>query len=255
MIWTDSHCHLAMTEESEALLKAAREAGVRGFVVPGTKADDSEECVRLAERHDGVWAAVGFHPHEASDCSDEAFERISELGGRDEVVAIGEAGLDYYYDHSPRDQQKKVLGRHIELARELGKPVIIHNRESTEDLLDILRSYGARENAGILHSFTESWEVARELIEIGYLISFSGIVTFRSAESLRDAAKQVPLESMLVETDTPYLAPVPHRGKSNQPMFVRHTGELIAELKGLDAAEVAEATTRNFERIFAVEVR
>lgn len=255
MIWTDSHCHLAMTEESEALLKAAREAGVRGFVVPGTKVDDSEECVRLAERHDGVWAAVGFHPHEASDCSDEAFERISELGGRHEVVAIGEAGLDYYYDHSPRDQQKKVLGRHIELARELGKPVIIHNRESTEDLLDILRSYGARENAGILHSFTESWEVARELIEIGYLISFSGIVTFRSAESLRDAAKQVPLESMLVETDTPYLAPVPHRGKSNQPMFVRHTGELIAELKGLDAAEVAEATTRNFERIFAVEVR
>lgn len=233
-------------------LSAAREAGVRGFVVPATKLDDAADAVALAQQHDDVWSAVGFHPHEASDCDDTAFAEIERLAREPRVVAIGEAGLDYHYMHSPREIQREVLLRHIGLARQLDLPVIIHNRESTDDLLEILTSADASGARGILHSYTESLEVARRLIDLGYVISFSGIVTFRSAETLREVAAALPHDSVLIETDTPYLAPVPFRGRDNEPAYVVKIAELLASLWRVSVDEVADQTTANFERVFSV---
>jgi TatD DNase family protein len=233
---TDSHCHLTMADAAAAL-ERARASGVCGFVVPGTKLDDAPQAVAIAAAHDDVWAAVGFHPHEAKDCDDAAFAEIERLAAEPRVVAIGECGLDYHYMHSPRETQIAVFERHIELARRTDKPIIVHNRESTDDMVAILSRSGAR---GILHSYTENAEVAKKLIDLGFYISFSGIVTFRSAEALRECARQLPHDRVLIETDTPYLAPVPFRGKENEPAFV---------------VKVAEATTANFERVFGVTVR
>jgi TatD DNase family protein len=250
MIFTDSHCHLTMSN-AEANLAAARGVGVRGFVVPGTKLEDAPQAVAIARQHEDVWAAVGFHPHDAKDCDDAAFAEIARLAREPRVVAIGECGLDYHYDYSPRDVQRAVFERHIALAREVDKPIIVHNRESTDDMVEILSRSGGR---GILHSYTESLEVARRLVELGYYISFSGIVTFKSAESLRDAARGLPLDRVLIETDTPYLAPVPYRGRDNEPAYVVAIAELLAKLWGVTLERVAEQTTANFERVFSVKL-
>ena len=247
-VYTDSHCHLTMSDAA-ANLARAREQGVRGFVVPATKLDDAPQAVAIARKHEDVWAAVGFHPHEAKDCDDAAFAEIERLAGEERVVAIGEIGLDYHYDHSPRDVQRAVLERHIDLARRLDKPIIIHNRESTGDLLDIL---GRANSRGIIHSFTETLDVGRQLVDLGYFISFSGIVTFRSADSLREAAKGLPHDRVLIETDTPYLAPVPYRGRDNEPAYVIKVAEILAQLWGLPLERVAAQTTSNFERAFSV---
>jgi TatD DNase family protein len=256
MIFTDSHCHVTMSEsaEADAVLARARAGGVRGFVVPGTKLDDAPKAIAVASRHPDVWAAVGFHPHEAKDCSDAAFAEIERLASHDRVVAIGEMGLDYHYDHSPREVQREVFLRHVDLARRLDLPLIIHNRESTDDLLALLTSSEARGVRGILHSYTESAEVARRLVDLGFWISFSGIVTFRSADSLRDAARAVPHDRVLIETDTPYLAPVPYRGKENEPAFVVKVAEQLAALWNVDLSEVAERTTAAFESVFGVKI-
>ena len=245
---TDSHCHLTMAD-GEALLARAREQGLRGFVVPATKLDDATQAVALAQRNDDVWAAVGFHPHEAKDCDDAAFAGIEKLAAEARVAAIGEVGLDYHYMHSPRDQQREVLLRHIDLARRKGLPIIVHNRESTDDMLELLPV-----GAGILHSFTDTFEVAKKLIDRGYYISFSGIVTFRTAEALRECAKRLPHDRVLIETDTPYLAPIPYRGRDNEPAFVVKIAELLASLWGLPIEEVAEQTAKNFERVFSVRL-
>jgi TatD DNase family protein len=250
VILTDSHCHLTMSN-ADANLAAARAAGVRGFVVPGTKLDDAPQAVAIAQQHDDVWAAVGFHPHDAKDCDDAAFAEIERLAREPRVVAIGECGLDYHYDYSPRDMQRAVFERHIELAKTLDKPIIVHNRESTEDVVEILGRTGAR---GILHSYTESLDVAKKLVDLGYFISFSGIVTFKSAESLRDAARGLPHDRVLIETDTPYLAPVPYRGRDNEPAYVIKIAELLAQLWNVSVERVAEQTTANFERVFSVKL-
>lgn len=250
MIFTDSHCHLTMSN-AEANLVAARSAGVRGFVVPGTKLEDAPQAVAFAQQHDDVWAAVGFHPHDAKDCDDAAFAEIERLAREPRVVAIGECGLDYHYDYSPREVQRAVFERHIELAKALDKPIIVHNRESTADMVEILSRTGAR---GILHSYTESLDVARQLVDLGYYISFSGIVTFKSAESLREAARGLPHDRVLIETDTPYLAPVPYRGRDNEPAYVVAVAELLAKLWGVSLERVAEQTTANFERVFSVKL-
>lgn len=246
--FTDSHCHLT-TSAADAVLSRAREAGVRGFVVPGTKLDDAPEAVAIANAHEGVWCAVGFHPHEAKDCDDAAFAEIERLAGDPKVVAIGECGLDYHYMHSPRETQIAVFERHIALAKKLDKPIIVHNRESTDDCVEILLRSGVR---GILHSYTESLEVAEKLVAAGFYISFSGIVTFRSAEMLRGVAKALPHDRVLIETDTPFLAPVPYRGKDNEPAFVVKVAELLATLWQESLDFVAEKTTSNFERAFSV---
>ena len=250
MIFTDSHCHLTMSRAAENLA-AARAAGVRGFVVPGTNLKDAPQAVELARNNVDVWAAVGFHPHDAKHCDDAAFAEIARLAREERVVAVGEVGLDYHYMHSDRDTQRAVFERHIALARELDKPVIVHNRESTEDMVEILSRSGAR---GILHSYTESLEVARKLVDLGFVISFSGIVTFRSAEALREVARGLPHDAVLIETDTPYLAPVPYRGRDNEPAYVVKIAELLATLWSVPVERVAEQTTANFERVFAVRL-
>lgn len=248
--FTDSHCHLTMSN-AEANLVAARSAGVRGVVVPGTNGKDAPDAVALAQKHEGVWAAVGFHPHDAKDCDDAAFAEIARLAREPRVVAVGECGLDYHYMYSPRDTQREVFERHLALAKELDKPIIVHNRESTDDMVEILGRSGAR---GILHSYTETLDVARRFVDLGYSISFSGIVTFRSAERLRDVARALPHDRVLIETDTPYLAPVPYRGRDNEPAYVIKIAELLATLWGVAVEEVAEQTTANFERAFGVAV-
>lgn len=251
---TDSHCHVTMSTDGRAALDRARAAGVRGFVVPATSLDDAEAAIEVAESNADAWAAVGFHPHEASRFDDAAEARIRELASHERVVGIGEIGLDYYYDHSPRETQRDALVRQLGIARDLDLPVIIHNRESTGDLLDLLRSENARDARGILHSFTESLEVARELLDLGYLISFSGIVTFRSAEMLREVAKALPRDRVLIETDTPYLAPVPKRGRENEPAFVVHVAEELGRLWGEPVERVGALTSAGFERVFGVRI-
>lgn len=248
--YTDSHCHLTMSN-AEANLVAARAAGVRGFVVPGTKLDDAPQAVAIARQHDDVWAAVGFHPHEAKDCDDAAFAEIERLAREPRVVAIGECGLDYHYDLSPRDTQRAVFERHLALAKELDKPIIVHNRNSTDDVVEMLSRAGTR---GILHSYTESLDVAKRLVDLGYYISFSGIVTFKSADSLREAARGLPHDRVLIETDTPYLAPVPYRGRDNEPAYVLAIAGLLAKLWDVPVERVAEQTTANFERVFSVKL-
>jgi TatD DNase family protein len=248
VIFTDSHCHLTMADAGAAL-ERARAGGVHGFVVPGTKLGDAAEAIEVAKGYADVWCAVGFHPHEAKDCDDAAFAEIERLASDPKVVAIGECGLDYHYMHSPRETQIAVFERHIALAKKLDKPIIVHNRESTDDCVDILLRCGAR---GILHSFTESLDVARKLVGAGFFISFSGIVTFRSAEMLRGVAKALPHDRVLIETDTPFLAPVPYRGKDNEPAFVVKIAELLATLWEKPVDYVADVTTSNFERAFSV---
>ena len=253
MRFTDSHCHLTMSDAA-ANLERARSGGVVGFVVPGTKLDDAAQTVAVANANDDVWAAVGFHPHETKDCDDAAFAEIARLAESERVVAVGEIGLDYHYMHSPRETQREVFMRHIALAKRLDLPVIVHNRESTDDLLELLTSNEARGARGILHSYTEGLEPARRLIDLGYFISFSGIMTFRSAEPLREVARQLPRDRVLIETDTPFLAPVPFRGRDNEPAFVVKIAERLAELWACDVAEVAAQTTSNFEQAFGVRL-
>lgn len=253
MKFTDSHCHLTMADAEDAVARAHDE-GVRGFVVPATKLEDAAQAVALGQRFDDVWSAVGFHPHEAKDCDDAAFAEIERLALQPRVAAIGEAGLDYHYMHSPREIQREVFMRHVALAKKLGKPIIIHNRESTDDLVDLLSSDEAAGVSGILHSYTESLDVARGLVERGFYISFSGIVTFRNADPLRGVARALPHDRVLIETDTPFLAPVPFRGRQNEPAFVVKVAELLAGLWQVPLEDVAAQTTANFERVFSVKL-
>ena len=249
MVFTDSHCHLTTANANE-LLRRARAANVRGFVVPATDAKNSSDAIAVAETHDDVWCAVGFHPHEAKFCDDAAFAQIERLAQNEKVVAIGECGLDYHYDHSPRDVQREVFARHLALARKTGKPIVVHNRESTDDVVQMLTG----DVPCILHSFTETADVARKLVDRGAYISFSGIATFRSAQSIRDAAAVVPHDRALIETDSPYLAPVPYRGRENEPAFVVNVAELLATVWGVPLGRVAEETTANVERVFSVRL-
>lgn len=254
MVFADSHCHLSMSSESEQALRRARDLGVHGYLVPATNGDDLETVVRLAQTHPDIWSAVGFHPHEASNCDESWLDRIGELARAPRVVAIGEIGLDYHYDHSPREIQRSVLIEQLLMSMRNDLPVVIHNRESTEDLLEILGRGNLQEVHGVIHSFTEDWEAAKRFLDLGFYLSFSGIVTFRSAESLREAARRAPAERVLIETDAPYLAPVPKRGTENEPGNVIHVAELLAGLWGMELERVAEITTKNFERLFDVKV-
>ena len=249
----DSHCHLQMAAGAGALIERARAAGVTRFLVPGTTLADSEAAAAMADPEAGVFAAVGVHPHEAKD-----FDlvrdggRLEELARRPGVVAIGEVGLDFHYDHSPRERQIEVLEWMVDCAARLGLPVLLHNRESGEEMLALLERRGARPGAGVFHSFTEDAAYGRRVLELGYAVSFSGMITFRAAENIREAAAGLPLEEMLIETDTPYLAPVPHRGKPGEPAFVVETAKRLAEVKGVRLEDVAAVTTANFRRVFGV---
>jgi len=266
----DSHGHLTMVfGESERgsprpptareladLLSRAREAGVTRILVPATTREDAPRAVDVAERHDGVFAAVGIHPHEAKDFDEDVDLRLfDELRRSPKVVAVGEIGLDYHYDHSPRETQRRALAAQVRFARERGLPVLLHNRESEADLLPILEreAPGSPDDLrGVLHSFCADQETGRRAIALGYLVSFSGMLTFRAAENVRAAASALPLEAMLLETDAPYLAPAPFRGKPNESSYLPRIAERLAEVKGVPLEEVARATTASFRRLFRV---
>ncbi len=243
-----------MAPDADALLERARAAGVGRFLVPGTTLTDSAAAVALAERHRDVWAAVGIHPHEAKDF-DPARDgpALEELARHPRVAAIGEVGLDFHYDHSPREKQLGVLDWMLDFAARLRLPAILHNRESGAEMLSRIDRFARRERPGVFHSFTENAEFGRQALERGYLVSFSGMITFRAAENIRAAAAGLPLEAMLLETDTPYLAPVPHRGKPCEPAFVVETAKKLAQVQGVPLDAVAAATTANFDRLFAGE--
>ncbi len=247
----DSHCHLQMGVDADALIERALQADVTRFLVPGTTLEDSRAAADFAASRDGVWAAVGVHPHEAKGFDPErdgaAFEALAR---RPKVVALGEIGLDFHYDHSPREKQIEVLEWMLDCAERLGLPVLLHNRESGAEMLSRLARRGPRENAGVFHSFTEDADYGREAIALGYLVSYSGMITFRAAENIRASAAGLPLDRMLVETDTPYLSPVPHRGKPCEPAFVVETAKRLAEVKRVSLEAVAATTMANFGRLF-----
>lgn len=248
-MWFDNHCHLTTlkTEPDEAVA-AAREAGVTSLLTVGCSVEDSARAVEIAGRFDNVWATAGVHPHEAKD----GIDGLSELLARPDVVAVGECGLDYHYDYSPRADQADVFARQIALAHETDLALVIHSREAWDDTFAILDNEGVPPRT-VFHCFTGGPDEADACIERGTLVSFSGIVTFPSAEDLRAAAKRVPLDRMVVETDSPYLAPVPHRGKANKPAHVAVVGEFLADFLGHSANEFAQVTSANARTLYGLD--
>lgn len=250
----DSHCHLTdarFDADVDAAVERAREAGVERMVTVGTDVDDAERACSLAERSDGVWATVGVHPNVAHRANAAALERVAGLAERDVVVAIGETGLDYHYDHSPRRVQRDAFERQLALAAETGLPVVVHSRDADEDTAAMIR---AAEGAarGVLHCFTAGHALLDAGLEAGWWISFAGIVSFDNYEDA-DLVRAVPADRLLIETDSPYLAPVPQRGKRNEPMFVRHVAEAVARLRGEPFEDVANATTRNALELYGLD--
>jgi TatD DNase family protein len=253
----DSHAHIQGKEyagETEAVLERAHAAGVEKIIAVGGAGDMSSntEAIALAERYESVYATVGMHPHDAKDVSQDDLDKLRELAARAKVVAIGETGLDYYYDHSPREVQRQVFTRFIRMARETGLPIVVHERDAATDVADLLREVGGGRLRGVIHCFTGDERAAREYLDLGFCISFSGIITFKNAQALRDVVRQVPLERLLVETDSPYLTPVPHRGKRNEPAYVRFVAQTLAEVKDLSFEDVARATTANVRDLFGI---
>jgi TatD DNase family protein len=247
----DSHAHLAderILPEVEGVVQRAREAGLAGIVSIATDAEDAQTNLGLAERFDDVWCTAGIHPHAASTASGEAFAVVRELIAHPKVVALGETGLDYHYDFSPREVQREAFARHLELSRETGLPVIVHAREADEDLRALLREAG-RGTVGVLHSFSSGRALLEEALTIGWYASFSGMITFKKFDGL-DFVRMVPADRIMVETDTPYLAPIPHRGKTNEPAFVVHTARRAAEIRGEDPDELAARTLENTHRFY-----
>ncbi|XLX41970.1 TatD family hydrolase [Ectopseudomonas mendocina] len=251
----DSHCHLDRLDLAahggslDAALEAARAAGVGHFLCIGVSADNAATVKGLAERYADVDCSVGVHPLDLEPGAEPALDWLLGELEHPKVVAIGETGLDYYYEPESAALQQASFRLHLEAARITGKPVIVHTREARADTLALLRD-AALPQAGVLHCFTEDWEMAKAALDIGFYISLSGIVTFRNAEALRDVARQVPADRLLVETDSPYLAPVPHRGKPNLPQYVREVAEYLAVLRGVSFETLAEQTSSNFKRLF-----
>lgn len=251
----DSHCHLDRLDlaklggDLDQVLAAASRHGVEHMLCVCIDMDNFPAVVELAQRYPQVYASAGVHPNER-DTHDPEVAELTALASRSKVVAIGETGLDYFHGQGDLDWQRQRFRRHIHAARESGKPLIIHTRDAREDTLRIMTEEGAGEVGGVMHCFTEDWPMAEQAIEMGFYISFSGIVTFRNAESLREVARRVPLSRLLVETDSPYLTPVPLRGKPNQPAYVRYVAEHVAGLRGLPLEELARITTENFFGLF-----
>ena len=248
----DSHCHLddeKFAGDREAVIERAQAAGVERLMAIGTGdgPSDLETAVRLADRYPFFYATVGVHPHDAAKATEETFHRLRDLLPNPKVLALGEVGLDYHYDFSPRDIQRTVFVRQLELAREAGKPIVIHTREAWADTMQILREHYA--GPGIFHCFTGGPAEAQEGLDFGFHLSFGGVLTFPKAEAVREAARLTPLGRLLVETDAPYLAPVPHRGKRNEPAFLVETARKLAGIRGIPLEELAGVTTRNFERL------
>jgi len=247
----DSHCHLrgSQTEDGglQSILDRARAAGVGGFVAVGTDLEDSREVLALAQGHPDIRASLGLHPHEAKLWGEGTEDELRGLLKAPEALFVGETGLDWHYDLSPRDIQEEVFRAQIRLARELAKPLMIHTRQAGEETLRILQEEGAQ--AGVIHCFSEDKPFARRALDLGFHLSFSGIVTFKKAEAIQEVAAWAPEDRILVETDSPYLAPMPHRGKTNEPAFVVFVAERVAALRGISRSRLEDLTTRNLEAL------
>ena len=257
----DTHCHLdfeSFHEDAAEVVARAAEAGVTRIIVPGLDLDNASAVLALAERFPGVYAAVGVHPNSAAGWRDEWVDALRELAQHDKVVAIGEIGLDYYWDKTPPETQHRALTAQLELSVELGLPVIIHNRDASEDVVRLLTAVAQEsrkekrdaEKRGVLHSFSADWATAEAALGLGFYLGFTGPLTYKKADELRASAARVPLDRVLIETDAPFLAPHPFRGKRNEPAHVRLVAERLAEVRGLSLAEVAAATTANALELF-----
>jgi TatD DNase family protein len=235
----------------EEVIARARRAGVATMVTICTRLDEFEPVRRIAEAHDDIWCSLGVHPHEAGDEHGVSVEELIELADHPKVVGIGETGLDYYYEHSPRAEQQHCFRTHIEASRRTGLPLIVHARDADADMIAILaEAYEEGPFPGLIHCFTSGPELAEKALEIGFLISLSGIISFKNATALQAIARDLPLDRILIETDAPFLAPVPRRGKRNEPAYVVHVAEALAAIRGVEVAAIAAATTENFHRVF-----
>ena len=251
----DSHAHLddnRFDADRDRLIKSLKEFGIDLIINPGSDLQTSIKAVSLAEQYENIYAAVGVHPHSAKEMDDSTVEILKSFTGRDKVVAIGEIGLDYHYDNSPRDVQRKRFIEQLHLAKEVNLPVIIHSRDAAGDTFDILKDAQDGSLEGVLHCYSGSVEMAREYIKLGFYISLAGPVTFKNSRVLKEVAKDVPLDKLLIETDSPYLTPEPYRGKRNEPIYVRYVAGTIAEVRGLAFEEVAKATSENAKRLFRI---
>ena len=253
----DSHAHIQGKEyagEAEAVITRARDAGVETIIAVGGAGDMSSntEAIALAVKFANVFATVGMHPHDAKDVGADELKTLRELASQPKVVAVGETGLDYYYSHSPHDTQQRVFAHFIHMARETQLPIVVHERDAALQAADLLRAEGGGELRGVIHCFTGNYEAACAYLDLGFYLSFTGIITFKNAEALREVVRKVPLESLFVETDSPYLTPVPHRGKRNEPAYVRFVAETIAKVKDVDLAEVEQVTSANVKKLFCI---
>ncbi|MCB2013900.1 MAG: TatD family hydrolase [Sphingobium sp.] len=251
----DSHCHLnykGLVEEQGAVIERARAAGVSGMLNISTREREWDDIIATAQAHEGIWASVGIHPHEADEHPDIDTQRLVEASQHAKVVGIGETGLDYYYDHSDRQRQQLSFRSHVVAARETGLPLIVHTRDAEEDTLTILRE-GMEEGAypGLIHCFTASGAFADAALELGFYISISGIVTFKNAKELQETAARLPADRLLIETDSPFLAPVPHRGKTCEPAYVADTAQFLANLRGEKVDDLIASTSQNFFTLFS----
>ncbi|HYR40929.1 MAG TPA: TatD family hydrolase [Methylomirabilota bacterium] len=254
----DTHAHLHFpdfADDLDAVLERARAEGVRGMVTIGTDRESNRAVVELAGRRPEIWATVGIHPHDAAEATEADFEEMEGLARSEaRVVGLGEMGLDFFRNLSPRDVQESVFRRQLALARVVAKPVVIHCRDAHAETLAILRDEKAGETGGVMHCFSGDVEVARRCLDLGLLISLAGPVTYKNARALPDVARFVPADHLVVETDCPYLPPTPHRGKRNEPAYVALTAARIAELRGVDAGELGDITTRNAARLFRLSL-
>ncbi|MGH7767719.1 MAG: TatD family hydrolase [Candidatus Binatia bacterium] len=253
----DSHAHIQGPEfvaDFQTVIDRAHAAGVEKIVVVGGAGElsSNESAVALAHSFPGLFATVGMHPHDAQDVSEEDLKRLQGITADPKVIAVGETGLDFYYDHSPRDLQMKIFARFIHMARETRLPIVVHDRDAHREIAELLRSEGGGDLRGVIHCFTGDYEAAKTFLDLGFYLSFSGILTFKNAEPLREVARKLPLERMLIETDSPYLAPMPHRGKRNEPAFVRHVAETLGSVRSVPLQEISEATKRNTCDLFRI---
>jgi TatD DNase family protein len=247
----DTHAHLEMLEGIPDVIQRARDSGIGRILTVSSDVASSRRSVQISVNFPGVYAAVGIHPHEAASLNDEVFPEIENLAAAQKVLAIGETGLDYHYMHSAREAQINSFRRHIELAKRVRLPLVVHVRDAHEDVLDVLREENSRGVSAVIHCFTGDYQTAKRYIDEGFYISFSGILTFKQAEDVREAARKIPSEMMLVETDSPYLAPIPFRGKRNEPAYIKYVAQKIAELRGVSFEEIEEQTTANARNLFS----
>lgn len=246
----DTHCHLDMFDDSDAVIRRAGDAGIESLITIGSDVESNLKNLAISLNNDPVYASVGIHPHDAKDFTDETYAQIREWTKEKKVVAIGETGLDYHYDHSPREVQRDVFKKHLDLARETGLPVLIHSREASKDTLEILEKSGI--SKGAFHCFSGDLEMAEKVMEMGFSISLAGPVTFKNAKKLVEVAREIPDDYLLVETDAPYLAPVPLRGKTNEPSYMVHTVRRLAELREVSPEDIERITTLNAKRLFKI---